>query len=235
RLDLPVRRVQPRRCREGHPSPQGRTSRGRLPGRRPVAQQPQPARHRRPYGCGHGCLSDVDRAWQGAIAHGVHADPRHRPRDPVSGQGAGFPRLSAPGGGEPGGVPRRALRPRLDRIGPVLLIAMAPQEGGRSRVTTVITYGTFDLFHIGHVNLLRRLRALGDRLVVGCSTDEFNALKGKKTVMPYEHRAQILAALRYVDAVFPEANWEQKRDDILRERADIFAMGEDWAGRFDDL
>jgi len=102
-------------------------------------------------------------------------------------------------------------------------------------VTTVITYGTFDLFHIGHVNLLRRLRALGDRLVVGCSTDEFNALKGKKTVMPYEHRAQILAALRYVDAVFPEANWEQKRDDILRERADIFAMGEDWAGRFDDL
>ena len=102
-------------------------------------------------------------------------------------------------------------------------------------MTTVITYGTFDLFHIGHVNLLRRLRALGDRLVVGCSTDEFNALKGKKTVMPYEHRAQILAALRYVDAVFPEANWEQKRDDILRERADIFAMGEDWAGRFDDL
>ena len=100
---------------------------------------------------------------------------------------------------------------------------------------TVITYGTFDLFHIGHVNLLRRLRALGDRLVVGCSTDEFNALKGKKTVMPYAHRAQIVAAIRYVDHVFPESNWEQKREDIVRERADIFAMGDDWTGKFDDL
>lgn len=100
---------------------------------------------------------------------------------------------------------------------------------------TVITYGTFDLFHIGHVNLLRRLRALGDRLVVGCSTDEFNALKGKKTVMPFAHRAEILASLRHVDHVFPEATWEQKREDIVRERADIFAMGDDWTGRFDDL
>lgn len=102
-------------------------------------------------------------------------------------------------------------------------------------MTTVITYGTFDLFHIGHVNLLRRLRALGDRLVVGCSTDEFNALKGKKTVMPYDHRAQILASLRFVDDVFPERSWDQKREDIRRERADIFAMGDDWAGKFDDL
>lgn len=100
---------------------------------------------------------------------------------------------------------------------------------------TVITYGTFDLFHIGHVNLLRRLRSLGDRLVVGCSTDEFSALKGKRTVMPYEHRAQILASSRFVDHVFPEREWEQKREDIVREKAGIFAMGEDWAGRFDDL
>lgn len=100
---------------------------------------------------------------------------------------------------------------------------------------TVITYGTFDLFHIGHVNLLRRLRALGDRLVVGCSTDEFNALKGKKTVMSYEHRAEILRSIRYVDHVFPEANWEQKRGDIAREGAAIFAMGDDWTGKFDDL
>lgn len=102
-------------------------------------------------------------------------------------------------------------------------------------MTTVITYGTFDLFHIGHLRLLQRLRGLGDRLVVGVSTDEFNALKGKKTVVPYAHRADIVAAIREVDAVFPEQRWEQKRDDIQRERADIFAMGDDWVGRFDDL
>lgn len=100
---------------------------------------------------------------------------------------------------------------------------------------TVITYGTFDLFHFGHVNLLRRLRELGDRLVVGCSSDEFNTLKGKSTVMPWVQRAEILRACRYVDDVFPEESWEQKREDIRRERADIFAMGDDWAGRFDAL
>jgi glycerol-3-phosphate cytidylyltransferase len=111
-------------------------------------------------------------------------------------------------------------------------MALADRGG---RVTTVITYGTFDLFHVGHVNLLRRLRALGDRLVVGCSTDEFNAVKGKKTVMPYVHRATILSSIRYVDKVFPEQDWAQKRDDIRREGAAIFAMGEDWAGKFDDL
>lgn len=102
-------------------------------------------------------------------------------------------------------------------------------------MTTVITYGTFDLFHIGHVNLLRRLRELGDRLVVGCSTDEFNALKGKQSAMPYEHRAGILRAIRYVDHVFPERTWDQKREDIVREGARIFAMGDDWVGKFDDL
>lgn len=102
-------------------------------------------------------------------------------------------------------------------------------------MTTVITYGTFDLFHIGHVNLLRRLRELGDRLVVGCSTDEFNAVKGKQSAMPYEHRAGILRAIRYVDDVFPESDWEQKRADIAREGAQIFAMGDDWVGKFDDL
>lgn len=102
-------------------------------------------------------------------------------------------------------------------------------------MTTVITYGTFDLFHIGHVNLLRRLRELGDRLVVGCSTDEFNAVKGKQSAMPYEHRAGILRAIRYVDHVFPERNWDQKREDIVREGARIFAMGDDWVGKFDDL
>jgi glycerol-3-phosphate cytidylyltransferase len=102
-------------------------------------------------------------------------------------------------------------------------------------MTTVITYGTFDLFHIGHLRLLQRLRGLGDRLVVGVSTDEFNALKGKKTIIPFAHRADIVAAIREVDAVFPEQNWNQKRGDIVREQADIFAMGDDWVGRFDEL
>ena len=102
-------------------------------------------------------------------------------------------------------------------------------------MTTVLTYGTFDLFHYGHVRLLKRLQELGDRLVVGLSSDEFNMLKGKQTVIPYEHRREILLACRYVDDVFPERNWEQKPNDIEREKADIFAMGDDWVGKFDDL
>ncbi|AHK78906.1 glycerol-3-phosphate cytidylyltransferase [Ectothiorhodospira haloalkaliphila] len=100
---------------------------------------------------------------------------------------------------------------------------------------TVITYGTFDLFHAGHVRLLKRLKRLGTRLVVGCSTDEFNGIKGKSTIMPYEQRVEILTACRYVDAVFPEQSWGQKPEDIVREKADIFAMGDDWSGQFDDL
>lgn len=102
-------------------------------------------------------------------------------------------------------------------------------------MVTVITYGTFDLFHFGHVRLLKRLRALGDKLVIGCSSDEFNSLKGKKTVVPYAHRREILLSCRYVSDVFPEHNWEQKREDIIREKADIFGMGHDWTGKFDDL
>lgn len=100
---------------------------------------------------------------------------------------------------------------------------------------TVISYGTFDLFHLGHVRLLRRLRALGDRLVIGCSTDEFNAQKGKKSVMSYAQRVEILESCRFVDKVFPEAGWDQKREDIAREGAAIFGMGSDWEGKFDDL
>jgi len=100
---------------------------------------------------------------------------------------------------------------------------------------TIITYGTFDLFHVGHVRLLQRLRRLGDRLVIGLSSEEFNAIKGKKTIISYSDRKEILESCRYVDKVFPENNWEQKRQDILREKADIFAMGDDWAGKFDDL
>lgn len=102
-------------------------------------------------------------------------------------------------------------------------------------MTTVITYGTFDLFHVGHVRLLKRLRELGDRLVVGCSTDEFNAVKGKQAVLNHAQRVEVLQSCRYVDAVFPEHHWDQKRADILRERADIFSMGDDWLGKFDHL
>lgn len=100
---------------------------------------------------------------------------------------------------------------------------------------TVLTYGSFDLFHIGHLRLLERLRLLGDRLVVGVSTDEFNALKGKRTVIPYADRIEIIRALRCVDHVIPETRWEQKVDDIRAYQVSIFGMGSDWAGRFDDM
>jgi glycerol-3-phosphate cytidylyltransferase len=99
----------------------------------------------------------------------------------------------------------------------------------------IITYGTYDLFHVGHVRLLKRLKSLGEKLVVGLSSDKFNEVKGKKVVIPYDDKKEILLATKYVDHVFPEDNWEQKREDILREKASIFAMGYDWAGHFDDL
>lgn len=100
---------------------------------------------------------------------------------------------------------------------------------------TVITYGTFDLFHIGHLRLLQRLKALGDKLIVAVSTDEFNELKGKKTVIPYEQRAEIVENIKCVDMVIPEKNWEQKATDIKTLDVDIFAMGSDWEGKFDFL
>ncbi|MFA0438165.1 adenylyltransferase/cytidyltransferase family protein [Vibrio breoganii] len=102
-------------------------------------------------------------------------------------------------------------------------------------MVTVITYGTFDLFHVGHVRLLQRLSKLGDRLVVGISSDQFNEKKGKKSFFSYQERAEIVAACKYVDEVFPENNWEQKADDINIYSADIFAMGDDWVGKFDYL
>ncbi|MEZ9630691.1 adenylyltransferase/cytidyltransferase family protein [Vibrio breoganii] len=100
---------------------------------------------------------------------------------------------------------------------------------------TVITYGTFDLFHVGHIRLLKRLSALGDRLIVGISSDEFNALKGKSSFYSYEERAEIVGACQYVNEVFPEHNWQQKRSDIERFNASIFAIGDDWEGKFDEL
>lgn len=100
---------------------------------------------------------------------------------------------------------------------------------------TVLTYGTFDLFHVGHLRLLERARALGDRLVVAVSTDRFNEGKGKRTLIPYADRAAIVKALKVVDEVIPEESWEQKRDDVRRFNVATFVMGDDWAGKFDDL
>ena len=99
----------------------------------------------------------------------------------------------------------------------------------------VITYGTFDLFHIGHLNILKRARALGDYLVVAVSTDEFNTGKHKQCVYPYSHRAQIVKAIKFVDKVIPEEDWEQKIKDIKENGINIFVIGEDWKGKFDFL
>lgn len=100
---------------------------------------------------------------------------------------------------------------------------------------TILTYGTFDLFHIGHVRLLERARSLGDRLCVGISSDEFNEKKGKKSVIPYEHRAAIIKALRFVDEAFPEHDWDQKEIDIKKYGVDVLVMGDDWLGKFDNF
>lgn len=99
----------------------------------------------------------------------------------------------------------------------------------------VLTYGTFDLLHIGHINLFSRLKSMGDRLIVGVSTDAFNHRKGKKSIMPFEHRLEIVSSISYVDLVFPEESWEQKKSDIVKYNVDIFAMGDDWKGHFDNL
>ncbi len=102
-------------------------------------------------------------------------------------------------------------------------------------MTRILTYGTFDTFHWGHMLLLQRARQLGDWLAVGLSTDEFNQTKGKQSHMSYEMRKNILQGVRGVDLIFPENNWQQKRDDIIKYNIDIFVMGDDWRGKFDDL
>jgi glycerol-3-phosphate cytidylyltransferase len=99
----------------------------------------------------------------------------------------------------------------------------------------IITYGTYDLLHHGHVNLLRRAKELGDYLIVGLSTDEFNLLKNKKAVIPYNQRKEILEAIKYVDLVIPETDWEQKINDVHKYDIDVFVMGGDWEGKFDFL
>lgn len=100
---------------------------------------------------------------------------------------------------------------------------------------TALTYGTYDLFHIGHVRLFERIRQRWSRLVVAVSTDEFNALKGKRAIVPYEDRRDMVAACRWVDLVIPEHTWEQKAEDIRTHQAEALVMGSDWAGRFDQF
>lgn len=102
-------------------------------------------------------------------------------------------------------------------------------------INRVITYGTFDLLHYGHINLLKRAKSLGDYLIVALSTEEFNSLKGKKCYFSYEIRKTLLEAIRFVDLVIPEENWEQKPDDILKYQINTFVMGDDWHGKFDEL
>ena len=100
----------------------------------------------------------------------------------------------------------------------------------------VITYGTFDLIHYGHINLLRRAKERGDYLIVALSTDEFNAKeKNKKCYFTYERRKQLLEAIRYVDLVIPEESWEQKKTDMHEYHIDTFVIGDDWEGKFDFL
>lgn len=101
---------------------------------------------------------------------------------------------------------------------------------------TIITYGTFDLFHYGHVNMLRRCKELGDYLIVALSTDEFNLKeKGKQSYFLYEERKAILEAIRYVDLIIPETSWEQKKTDVRKYNVDTFVIGDDWEGKFDFL
>ena len=100
----------------------------------------------------------------------------------------------------------------------------------------VITYGTFDLLHYGHINLLRRAKELGDFLIVALSTDEFNwNEKQKKSYFTFEQRKAMLEAIKYVDMVIPEENWEQKRSDVKKHNIDTFVIGDDWKGKFDFL
>lgn len=101
--------------------------------------------------------------------------------------------------------------------------------------TLALTYGTFDLFHVGHVRLFQRIKQRFDRLVVAVSTDEFNALKGKRSVVPFADRVEMVRACRFVDEVIAEADWAQKEIDILQHAADALVMGDDWQGRFDHL
>lgn len=99
----------------------------------------------------------------------------------------------------------------------------------------VITYGTFDLFHMGHLNILKRAKELGDYLIVAVSSDRFNAIKGKQAYHSDHDRMEILKAIRYVDEVILEETWDQKVNDVQKYQVDVFVMGDDWEGKFDFL
>jgi len=99
----------------------------------------------------------------------------------------------------------------------------------------VITYGTFDMLHYGHINLLRRARELGDYLILALSTDEFNLIKNKKSYFTYKERKLILESIKYVDKIIKEESWEQKINDIKKYKIDVFVIGDDWKGKFDFL
>ncbi|MDQ0185713.1 glycerol-3-phosphate cytidylyltransferase [Cytobacillus sp. FSL W7-1323] len=99
----------------------------------------------------------------------------------------------------------------------------------------VLTYGTFDLLHWGHINLLKRAKDLGDHLTVAISSDEFNKIKGKEAYHSFENRKMILESIRYVDKVIAEDNWDQKVQDVINNDIDVFVMGDDWEGKFDFL
>jgi glycerol-3-phosphate cytidylyltransferase len=99
----------------------------------------------------------------------------------------------------------------------------------------ILTYGTFDLLHVGHINILKRARKLGDYLIVGLSTDKFNSGKHKQSFYSFHDRKKILESIKYVDLVIPETHWEQKVRDIKKYKVDIFVIGDDWKGKFDEL
>ena len=118
----------------------------------------------------------------------------------------------------------------------MLYLIMIITKGRNIKMKRVITYGTYDLLHYGHINLLRRAKALGDYLIVVLSSDEFNwNEKHKKTYFTYEQRKQLLESIRYVDLVIPETSWQQKKSDIKEYHIDTFVMGDDWKGKFDFL
>ena len=120
-----------------------------------------------------------------------------------------------------------------------MIVSLDTQYAGSRRMEDkmkkVITYGTYDLLHYGHIELLRRAREMGDYLVVALSTDEFNRVKNKKSYYNYEQRKMMLESIRYVDLVIPEGGWGQKEIDVDRYEIDTFVMGHDWEGEFDFL
>jgi glycerol-3-phosphate cytidylyltransferase len=129
-----------------------------------------------------------------------------------------------------------AFSPAAVELRAMALQGGLPQQHGLTLEPTVaITYGTYDLFHIGHVNLFRRIKERFDILVVAVSTDDFNTLKGKRSVVPFADRLEMVRACRYVDLAIAEQGWGQKESDIARYGADAMVMGSDWVGHFDTL